>query len=148
MCPRNNNFRNQPHVILTEHPRLFEMKCLRVASYNGTIVKLCPACYGEALEPSFLNSNIIHALILSDPYVQRDYCFKCETALYQIESALSCNDCFRCYFDLVDYIRCRDHNPRDIRHAYYDVLEEKIKRLTIVNEDPVEEAIHIYQYRM
>jgi len=64
----------------------------------------------------------------------------------KFENALSCNDCFRSYFDLVDYIHCRDHNPRDIRHLYYDVLKERMIRLTIVNEDPVEEAAYIYQY--
>jgi len=58
MCPPNNNFRYQPHVILAEHPRLLEIKCLRVASFNGTIVKLCPACYETALGPAFLKSNI------------------------------------------------------------------------------------------
>jgi len=148
MCPPNNNFRYQPHVILAEHPRLFEMKCLRVTSFNETIIKLCPACYETALGSSFLEPNTQHALILSDPYIQRNYnCDQCNTSLYRIESALSCNDCFRSYFNLVYYVRCRGHNPQDIHHLYFDVLKEKVTRLTILSEDPIEEATHIFQYQ-
>lgn len=145
MCPKDNRFKNQPHVIPEEHPRLLEMKCLRVESYNLNIVKLCSDCYKEAHEPTFFKQNIQHALFLSDPYIPRSFCYNCESALYQIENALSCNDCFRSYFNILDYLRSYDHNPRDLRHAYYDVLKEKLIRFTIVSESPEENAVYIHQ---
>jgi len=96
MCPHIVRYRYTPHKLLAEHPRLFVSKCYRVMTYTIDSVPHCLNCYETLTESAELTASLQH-LLIDGPTLRGTLCHICGKNLYEIRSAINCNECFSAY---------------------------------------------------
>jgi len=133
MCPNLVRYRYTPHKLLDEHPRLFVSKCYKMTSYTIDSVPHCLDCYDRITEAVEFTATIKH-LLIDGPTLRGTICEVCRKRLFQVQSAISCNECFNAYMYIAMRTRETGNDPRDLKGFLYDVLREQLIRLFIAED--------------
>jgi len=138
MCPRQQ-FRYKPHTMLTNYPRLFESKCIRVLIYQHIPDEqlYCLFCYEITNQPDNFEITLFHGLL--DGCVKPLNCSICKQDLIQSRKAMDCSDCFSSYFELIGYFRFFDIDYKEIRILFYDIIEREVLTLVLYDDDDEDE---------
>jgi len=134
MCPRQQ-FRYKPHIMLTDYPRLFESKCIRVLIYQHIHDEqfYCLFCYEAINQPNDFEITLFHGLL--DEQVKPLNCSICEQDLIHSRKAMDCLDCFSSYFELIGYFRFFNIDYKEIRILFYDIIEREVLKLVLYDDD-------------
>jgi len=133
MCPHLVRYRYMPHKLLVEHPRLFVSKCYKVISYTIDSVQHCLNCYDKITRAVEFTASIQHWLI-DGPTLRGTLCHICGVKLFQVRSAISCNECFNAYMYITTKARETGNDPRNLKGFLYDILREQLIRLFFVED--------------
>jgi len=133
MCPPFSKYRYAPHKLLSEHPRLFISKCYKMTAYTHNSVLHCFDCYTRLTNVTEFNASLRH-LLIDGPTLRGTICQICGTRLFQVQSAVSCNECFSAYMYIAAKARETGNDPRNLKGFLYDILREQLIRLFIAED--------------
>jgi len=134
MCPRRQ-FCYKPHILLTNYPRLFESKCIRVLIYQyiPDDQPCCLFCYEAINQPDNFEITLFHGLL--DGQIKPLNCPICKQDLIKSRRALDCLDCFSSYFELIGCFRLFNIDYIEIKILFYDIIERKVLRFVVYDDD-------------
>jgi len=133
MCPPFLKYQYTPHKLLTEHPRLFIAKCYKMTSYRCDSVLYCIDCYLKLTNATELTATWRH-LLIDGPNIRGEICHICKEKLFQVQSAVNCDECFSAYMNIATKVREAGNNPRNLKGFLYDILRDQLIRLFYVED--------------
>jgi len=133
MCPSNTRYNYTPHVLLTEHPRLFIAKCYKMVKYTLHSLTLCSKCYEDRTTDTEYTATFQH-IMLDGPNLVGPICHICNKRLFTIQAAVSCDECSNAYMYIATRTRESGNDPRNIRGFLFDILYQQLIRLFVAED--------------
>lgn len=121
-----------PCKFFAKHPKLLDMRCLRVTCYQNSSSRYCAECYYKITEPNDCKLATFHGL-LAGP-IREINCYQCGIDLIINQRAIDCNSCPSVYFVITRSLRILGFDPDSIHGLLFDMIAKEVLRIILTRD--------------
>lgn len=121
-----------PYKFFSRHPKLLDMRCLRVTCYQNASSRYCTECYYKITEPNDYKLATFHGL-LAGP-VRQINCHRCGINLIMNQRAIDCINCPSVYFIIIRSLRILGFDPDSIYGLLFDMQAKEVLRVVLTRD--------------